>query len=86
MNYKDLPMRGEPTPDELQLTGFLMDGIAHFVSQKPTDRRVLIAALSQICKQVFCVATPYPVKEQCAEIEAFCCFLLEFAMKDAVRS
>lgn len=86
MEYNDLPMIGEPTLEELQLTHYLMNGLAHYVSINKVDRRVLIAALSEICKIVFTKQTPFNVKEQCKEIDNFCNWIKSHALKDAVRS
>lgn len=86
MEYQDMPAVGSANPEERQLTHYLMSGLAHYVGQKPVDRRVLIASLSEICKLVFTSQTPFPVKEQCEEIDAFCNWLKSHALKDAVRS
>lgn len=86
MEYQDMPAVGAKTLEEHQLTNYLMQGLAHYVGQKPVDRRVLIASLSEICKLVFTNQTPFPVKEQCEEIDAFCNWLKSHALKDAVRS
>lgn len=81
-----LPTIGPSTPDERQLTSYLMDGLAHFASQRPIERRTLIAAMSDICKIVFTVETPLSIKEQCEEIDAFAAWLKNHALKNAVRS
>ena len=86
MNVSALPPIGESIPEERQLTNYLMNGLAHYVGQKEVDRRVLIASLSEICKLVFTHQTPFPVKEQCEEIDAFCNWLKSHALRGAVRS
>ena len=86
MNQWQGPTIGPANADDRQLTHYLMNGLAHYVGQKPVDRRTLIAALSEICKLVFTNQTPFNVKEQCEEIDAFCQWLKSHALKDAVRS
>lgn len=86
MKVEDLPMEGKPTHEEAHFTGFLMEGISHYISQKPTDRRVLIAAISKVCQILFCEQTPLPVKRQCQEIDDFCNHLKKHALRGAIRS
>ncbi len=82
----NLPSEGLPTQEESHFTNYLLSGISTYVSQKPTDRSILIAAISQISKIVFCQQTPFGVKEQCKEIDDFCNYLKKYALRDAVRS
>lgn len=78
------PSIGSATPQERQLTNYLMEGIAHYVGQKPVDRRELIVAISEISKLIFTNQTPLNVKEQCEEIEAFCDWLKSHALKNVL--
>ena len=81
-----MPMIGPATENEIYFTTFLLDTIADYVEKIPTDRRVLICALSRACQIVFCQQTPFDVKQQCKEIDDFSAFLKSYALRDAVRS
>lgn len=85
MSYQKLPMIGPPTEEEREFTNFLLETIADYVEKIPTDRRVLICALSRLSQIIFCQETPLDVKNQCKEIDDFCAFLKSYALKDAVR-
>jgi len=80
MNYKDLPMIGKPTEEELEMQEYLANCIDDYIEKKPTDRRVLIAALSSICTIVFTRETPWDKDIQKSEITSFCEFLLNKVM------
>lgn len=75
----------EPTVEEVQFRNFLKVGIATYIEKKPTDRTVLIAALSDLCRIVFCKETPLDIKEQCDEIDHFCRYLKNYAMRHAIK-
>lgn len=86
MSYEKLPMIGPATDEEKEFINFLLETIADYIEKIPTDRRILICALSAVCKIVFCQETPLNFKQQCNEIDEFCAFLKEYALKYAVNS
>lgn len=71
----------ELTNQEKEFSSYLMEKIADYIEKKPTDRRILIVALSQICRITFCEQTPFDTETQCQEIEAFCEFLKLCSLK-----
>lgn len=80
------PAYGKATPEEMRLTGYILEGLAHYTQRQPIKRRMLVSALSQICTLVFTVETPFDIKQQCEEIDDFCKFLKSQALRNAVRS
>ncbi len=86
MSSQELPMVGPATEEEEDFTRFLLETIADYVEKIPTERHVLICALSTACQIIFCHQTPLNVKQQCKEIDDFCAFLKSHALRDATRS
>ena len=85
MTQPEIGSMREPTEEEARFIAFILHGIATWVDYIPTDRSVLIAAISKLSQIVFCEQTPYDLKTQCNEIDVFAKCLKSYALRETLN-
>jgi|FreactTroBogLake_1042271.scaffolds.fasta_scaffold66848_1 hypothetical protein len=70
------------TKNAVELYDVIVNCIAQWIEENPTERKEIISVIFNLSRIMFCHQTFHEIKEQCNEIDRFCNSLKNYAINN----